>query len=235
MSDLFLSVCKSVQNRYSYGLSKRLALDLVQQLVAAAFGYSSLDAFKSYGGNDLSVLAALGNDLSYFFARPHSKFRQFCIDEDRLEKRCAELQTVCAPNPSMLSACLVSSLYDVEVINRSCEISEDETELTQRLAVLANSALLDDANLIAGYREITISPLSRVIRGNLISDIRPCFSLTFEVNWCEKAAISWIGPLAGDFVRDECTITMHRPKPRIFLLEKITFPKFKARARNALV
>jgi hypothetical protein len=124
--------------------------------------------------------------------------------------------------------CLTDSLQNIAAIENCCEICEDEAELTQRLAMLANTALLDDAALVARYREITISPLNRVINGNLLKDTKPSFSLTFEVHWCEKSAITWMGTLAGDFVQDECTITMRRPKPRIFLLEKMTFPTFKA-------
>ena len=226
MSDLFLSICESVQSRY--GAKELLPLDLVQQLVAAALGYSSLNAFNANGANDLDILAAPAADLPYFTLRPSSKFRQFCIDEERLEKRCSELHMGYVLNPAVLSMCLTASLQDTEVIESSCEICEDEAELTQRLAVLANTALLDDAAMVARYREITISPLNRVISGNLLKDTGPSFSLTFEVHWCEKSAITWMGTLAGDFVQDECTITMRRPKPRIFLLEKMTFPTFKA-------
>jgi hypothetical protein len=226
MSDLFLSVCESVQSRY--GSKELLPLDLVQQLVAAALGYGSLNAFNANGANDLDILAAPAADLPYFTLRPSSKFRHFCIDEERLDKRCYELQMGYVLSPSVLSMCLTDSLHAVETIGSSCEICEDEAELTQRLAMLANTALLDDAALVARYREITISPLNRVINGNLLKDTRPSFSLTFEVHWCEKSAITWIGTLAGDFVQDECTITMHQPKPRIFLLEKMTFPTFKA-------
>jgi hypothetical protein len=86
--------------------------------------------------------------------------------------------------------CLTDSLRNITAIENCCEICEDEAELTQRLAVLANTALLDDAALVARYREITISPLNRVISGNLLKDTRPSFSLTFEVHWCEKSAIT---------------------------------------------
>lgn len=55
MSDLFLSVCESVQSRYR---SKALLpLDMVQELVAAALGYGSLSAFNTNGANDLDILA----------------------------------------------------------------------------------------------------------------------------------------------------------------------------------
>jgi hypothetical protein len=233
MSDLFLSVCESVQSRY--GSKELLPLDLVQQLVAAALGYGSLNAFNANGANDLDILAAPAADLPYFTLRPNSKFRQFCIEEERLEKRCSELHMGSVLNPSVLSMCLTDSLQSIAAIESSCEICEDEAELTQRLALLANTALLDDAALIARYREITISPLNRVIKGNLLKDTGPRFSLTFEVHWYEKSAITWMGTLAGDFVQDECTITMHRPKPRIFLLEEMTFPTFKAAPQKTVL
>ena len=41
-------------------------------------------------------------------------------------------------NPAVLSMCLTASMHDVETIESSCEICEDEAELTQRLAVLAS-------------------------------------------------------------------------------------------------
>jgi hypothetical protein len=93
-----------------------LPLDLVQQLVAAALGYGSLNAFNATGANDLDILAAPAADPPYFTLRPSSKFRQFCIDEERLEKRCSELHMGYVLNPAVLSICLTASLHAVETI-----------------------------------------------------------------------------------------------------------------------